>query len=120
MWIFTKYGFFSVVEKGDQLSGPGEKDVVVRSRAKGHLGCLLAHFPDDLDGAAIEEYVGTDYPYRIRVTRQGWQALAGRLAEEVNYDNFKDEAARWAVRRDPADEAYLDQLYEVYGAMCET
>jgi len=72
MWIFTKYGFFSVVEKGDQLSGPGGKDVVVRSRAKGHLDCLLAHFPADVGEAGIEEFVGTDYPCRIRLTRQGW------------------------------------------------
>jgi len=35
----------------------------------------------------------------------------------VNYDNFKGEAADWAGARDPVDEAYLDQFYEVYGAM---
>ena len=35
MCIFTKYGFFSVVKKGDQVSGPGGNDVVVRSRASG-------------------------------------------------------------------------------------
>jgi hypothetical protein len=100
MWIFTKYGFFSIVANGD--------DFVVRARSKMHLENLRRRF-EDLKACPVDEKSATDYPCRIYVQRKTWLEVVRRLTGEVDYTNFKKEvgtkdamysravAAVWAI-----------------------
>lgn len=84
MWIFSRYGFYSVV-----AAGPGK--LGVRARDKKHLENLIERFAKYLAGASIIETKEADYRYRIMVNRKQWAAIARSLAHDVDYRNFKSE-----------------------------
>ena len=71
MWVFTKYGFYSVVcaHQGDGSFNESVdlKRVMVRARDRGHLEALRVRFRGLLGDAVIHEHVGTVYAYRIFV-----------------------------------------------------
>jgi hypothetical protein len=94
MWIFTPIGFFSVV------ADRGGKGVWVRARFEGDLERLRDQVLPTM--AAIAETPDADYRFRVLVPRRQWTAAARRLAERIDYDNFKTEVAR----HDP-DRAHL-------------
>jgi hypothetical protein len=82
MWMMTKDGFFSTVQK------PGQTDeVTVRSRVKQDLLNLLDRLNHE---AEILEGAGTDYPYRIVVKKMVWVDYVSRMAENLDYENFKN------------------------------
>jgi hypothetical protein len=86
MWLFTRYGFFSV----SILEGK----TVVRGRRKAHLKDLVKHCPS-LEGARIITTLKRDYPFRIVVERQQWEAAILLLTNEQTWDNFKSEVLRY-------------------------
>jgi hypothetical protein len=118
MWIFTKHGFFSAVcsRQGDGKHGqPVDTDrIMVRARIRGHLEALKKRFPDLLGECEIQEFVGTDYAYRVFVQKSAWSQMLAELAEETDYDNFKSEVARYQGR---AGAAYEHALHEVWSVM---
>jgi hypothetical protein len=67
MWIFTRYGFFSIACANKPGSGSIDVDVVmVRSRLKEHLLNLQERFKDaSLAKLSIESSSHTDYRYRL-------------------------------------------------------
>lgn len=84
MWLFTKHGFYSIVQKA-----PNEWHI--RSRAMADLENLRAVYlglP-----APVESYPGSDYPFRIIL--QGRNAAAAMaqmfvlLSKSIDYPNFK-------------------------------
>ena len=81
MWIYTQYGFFSVVQLLDN-------QVQVRSRRKEHLIELQKCFPC-IQGYSIDSRSGTDYEHRIIMQKSEWVVLAAALANDVDYENFK-------------------------------
>ena len=81
MWIYTQYGFFSVVQLFDN-------QVQVRSRRKEHLVELQKCFPY-IQGYPIDSRSGTDYEHRIIMQKSEWVVLAAALADDVDYENFK-------------------------------
>jgi hypothetical protein len=81
MWIFTTFGFFSVVQKK-----PSDKFLTVRARDPEDLGRLRQHLPD-LGPTRLE---GGDYCCRATVPRAAFAAGLAMIAAEINYDNFKD------------------------------
>lgn len=86
MWLFTKAGFFSVVDK------EGDGNVCIRSRLREDLETLCTDYLTD--PPSIIENSGTDYPYRIYLPKPEWVSLAAVLADEVDYSNFKNEISR--------------------------
>lgn len=79
MWVFTKHGFYSIVE---DRSAPG--NLLVRSRARGDIRSLLGI------RTAPEYTPDADYAFRASVPRP---ALATALLEavaDIDYDNFKN------------------------------
>ncbi|MCL4219861.1 MAG: hypothetical protein KJZ65_00690 [Phycisphaerales bacterium] len=118
MWIFTRYGFFSAVcarQGSGQRSQPVDTDrIMVRARDRRHLENLIARFPDLLAGAEVKAFVGSDYPYRIFIAKSAWVAVLGTLGEELDYDNFKSEAAR---HRASTGAAYVHALHDVWDVM---
>lgn len=82
MWLFTRRGYFSVVEvPGD----PGS--IQIRARDRGHLESLRL-------GAEIVHTTSADYPYRAIVPKGVAVDLISALAQEIDYANFKDMVDR--------------------------
>lgn len=82
MWLMTKFGFYSIVQKR-----PGVFHI--RAREREDLRVLTRR-----DGPLPHEkiYQGrTDYPYRLIVGVVEVKRLMEHLAQTLDYDNFKDE-----------------------------
>jgi len=85
MWLFTTFGFFSIVEKeaGDVLT--------VRARVRKDLDRLRERYLPTL--SPTEANTGTDYPYRATASRSAVADAMSRVAEDIRYPNFKDAVA---------------------------
>ena len=103
MWIFTQYGFVSAV---DNKQVPGK--LAVRARDKEALEILSI-----ATGAEIQEFKGTDYEYRVHVTREDFTKWLTMHVETLDYSNFKSRI--WASR----GEVYHDACSDVWGAMLQ-
>jgi len=108
MWLFTRYGFFSAT-----VSTLAPDAIQVRARDRNHLERLAERFPDELGSPKILDTKDADYRYRIIIRRSEWPKLAARLAEDVDYGNFKSEAAA----RFGSKSKYVDALHRVWGLM---
>jgi len=118
MWIFTQYGFFSVVcaREGDGSQGNAvdEHRVMVRARLRGHLESLALRFPADLGGIEIIETAGTDYRYRLFADKAVWVRVLQLLSEELDYDNFKSKVGR---NLEAVGSEYHHSLHDVWDTM---
>lgn len=88
MWIFTTFGFFSIVQK------PGDVRLTVRARARKDLDALRSRYLPSLSETI--EGAGTDYRYRATVPRADLAEAMSRIVTDVTYSNFKSEVARRA------------------------
>jgi hypothetical protein len=98
MWIFTKFGFYSVT-LGDPEYCPdkGSDCFQIRARARVDLELLEAWAEVDQRApkyvySALSSIVHTpaaDYPFRVVISEKGWKWLASHLASTVDYRNFK-------------------------------
>ena len=87
MWLMTKHGFYSIVEK--------EPDVFhVRSRERGDLEDLVKSVP--LPGATIVASNATDYRFRIIVGKDQVFDIMRFLGDTIDYSNFKNRIAATA------------------------
>ena len=86
MWIFSKEGFFSVV----QNEYCNEDELMVRARWKADLKKLSERIGRK---AEILEFAGSDYRYRIKVTREEWVDYCAQAANEIDYSNVKGTIA---------------------------
>lgn len=115
MWIFTKYGFLSVVNARKGFGEPGQPvdpdRLMIRSRSRNHLERLQERF-QQLKDRNIETFPGSDYPFRIFVEKSVWAEMMKELAEELDYDNFKN-----AVAKEPNSSDYEDCLHDVWQIM---
>lgn len=106
MWLMTRHGFYSIVDKGEETH--------VRARERGDLENLLPFFK--LFTAQPPVIVPTppaDYAFRIilKGERQSRQAIIGgvlgELGEDIDYPNFKGEVdKRPDQRRKPYHEVW--------------
>lgn len=118
MWLFTRYGFFSVVcaRQGDGHYGePIDPDrLMVRARVHQHLDALKTRFPDLLSGCEIQQFPGSDYAHRLFVAKSTWATISEALSQELDYDNFKSEVSRFQGR---GGAAYVQALHKVWSVM---
>jgi hypothetical protein len=93
MWVFTRFGFFSVV--CDTKHGPLNPEMLmIRARVRSHLEKLKNKF-SNLKVFPIEDYKpGNDYECRIYVPKQVWENVMAQLVSEIDYGNFKNEAIK--------------------------
>lgn len=105
MWLATKIGFYSIVEKQHHLHPNGEKLFVVRTRTIGDLQRLIDEIQPKLKRVLpIYEYEKSDYPYRIYLdTKEEISTTLATLAETITYPNFKDEISDSDHQQDKAD-----------------
>ena len=117
MWIFTKHGFFSAVCARQADGKHGEpvdtNRIMVRARIRSHLEALKKRFPNPLGDCDIQESAGTDYAYRLFVPKSAWTQVVAGLAEETDYDNFKDEVAHHQGKEGAAYERSLHEVWSV-------
>lgn len=117
MWLFTRYGFYSIVSarQGGRRHGPIDPDqLMVRARRREHLEALQARFPEALGSVPIADSTDTDYAHRIVVPKATWVRVAAALAEEIEYGNFKSEVAS---HLGAGGAAYEHALHEVWSVM---
>lgn len=124
MWLYTKYGFFSVTQD------PHNKlRVQVRARARAHLVALrMAVLKSDLsikhggqlvDGDThdypIHPTPHNDYAFRIFMPKDEWVVWAFYLAHDIDYTNFKSavEARECPDVRKPLS-PYTELLHKVW------
>jgi hypothetical protein len=115
MWIFTRYGFFSIACASKPDGSPDAQTVMVRARRSEHLGRLQGRFPALAD-ASILTMPDRDYRYRIVVAKDTWAKVISELATEQEWSNFKNEVARY---QGAGGREYVHALHEVWGTMAE-
>jgi hypothetical protein len=84
MWIYTPTGFISAVAKSKNSA-----DLTVRARDRKSLDGLADH-----SGAKVQLGGGTDYPYRVVVSRELFKHWMTTQIDQLDYSNFKNEASR--------------------------
>src|ERR1039458_2777461 len=94
MWLFTRYGFFSIASARtpDGLVDP--HTVMIRARTAVHLKSLKQRFASLAD-AEVLTWPDRDYRYRLIVAKHVWTEIVTELAEEQEWSNFKNETARY-------------------------
>jgi hypothetical protein len=85
MWIFSKVGFYSVVQK------PGQSYLTVRSRVREDLENLRETYIPGL--SVIMAGGGTDYPYRALISHKHFGNGLAEMGNDIHYSNFKNEVA---------------------------
>jgi 8-oxo-dGTP pyrophosphatase MutT (NUDIX family) len=85
MWLMTKFGFFSIVQKpGDAGAGM----LTVRARVRADLEALRAAYLPEM--GEITENAGTDYRHRACVPREALAAALRQIVLDIDYGNFKN------------------------------
>src|SRR5512133_543972 len=87
MWLITPAGFFSVVQKPDDVR---QGTLTLRSRVRRDLELLA---PNIAGMGPIKEHAGTDYPFRAQAPRESVALAFADMLRSIDYDNFKDRVA---------------------------
>jgi hypothetical protein len=106
MWIFTRYGFYSIACADRQDGSLDPQAVMVRARRLAHLKSLQTRFPE-LASAEIVTLPGRDHRYRLIAPKQLWSAILTELSLEQEWSNFKNEVARY---QGASDSGYVHAL----------
>lgn len=83
MWIMTTTGFYSVVQKAEDVANG---TVSVRARVRADLDGLRAYLPAMGD---LIETDDSDYRYRVIGPHEAFAAAVAAMAADIDYDNFK-------------------------------
>lgn len=111
MWIFTKYGFYSVV-CGAAESGEADPTIImIRARSKKHLQNLVERFEHLLSRKNIKVSNDTDYKYRVITTQVIWKWILNDINSEIDYTNFKEKVGESL----PTDHSYSTALRQIWG-----
>lgn len=87
MWVYTKHGFFSIVQDKDD-----EGYLIVRARVKGDIEFYF-------DARQVKETENSDYRYRIRLHREIVNTWLYEAVDDIDYTNFKAAAGMQDNRR---------------------
>jgi hypothetical protein len=82
MWLFTPFGFFSVVQKKN------ESDLTIRSRVRADLEALQARYLPKC--GQIIDGGGTDYQFRVKTSHTDLAGAMAQIVKDIKYNNFKD------------------------------
>jgi 8-oxo-dGTP pyrophosphatase MutT (NUDIX family) len=88
MWLMTKFGFFSIVDKPEDK---GKGMLTIRARVRKDLDSLRHYLPQM---GEIVSNAGSDYRFRVRVKKEDWAAASSKIALDIDYPNFKDKVAK--------------------------
>lgn len=88
MWVFSRAGFFSAVQKGNKRG----QEVCVRARLLEDFDRLRKLYYPEM--GMVERSQGTDYPYRIFVSHDAWARVMEKMSKDIDYANFKSMVAK--------------------------
>jgi hypothetical protein len=85
MWIFTKFGFLSVVEDRDQADR-----LVIRARFQEDVEALCRRIAGATgqDKVVWQQTGDADYPYGVTCGRETMAAIVEQLVREIDYTQF--------------------------------
>jgi len=101
MWIASKYGFYSIIQKDDGFH--------VRGRLKGDLENLKEHSGLDCE---VLKWDTADYRYRMIVPADKIAGVFTTLLDSIDYSNFKSQIGRTEDQREK-----LGAYHEIWGIM---
>ena len=113
MWIFTRYGFYSIASASRPDGSVDKQSVMVRARCIAHLRSLQKRFPALAIGEILE-WPNRDYRYRLIIPKASWTEIIGQLAQEQEWSNFKNEAAKY---QGTSGRGYVRALHDVWAVM---
>jgi hypothetical protein len=113
MWLFTRYGFYSIACARKPDGSIDREQVMIRARRIAHLENLQARFPA-LSAAEVLTLPNRDYGYRVIVPKGLWAGFASELAQEQEWSNSKCEAEK---RQGEAGVDYIRALHNVWHVM---
>ena len=94
MWLCLPYGLYSVVAAHDLTTGKIDPTLLlIRGRDRSQMEALQSRFPL-LHGLKVIHTPDRDYAFRIICEKATWVKVMAQMAEEVTWDNFKNEATR--------------------------
>jgi hypothetical protein len=108
MWVFSRAGFFSAVEKGNKKG----QEVCVRARVLEDFDRLRKLYYPEM--GTVERSYNTDYPYRIYVSHDAWARVMAAMSKDINYANFKGMVAK--EQGEERAHLYSDVWAVMYGA----
>ena len=85
MWIYTRIGFFSIVQKN------GDGTLTVRSRVRNDLEAFRGLLGED--APEIIHTTDSDYPYRLIGSQVSVSNVLYTLGMGIDYSNFKSAVA---------------------------
>ena len=105
MWLFTVFGYYSIIQhnKDPEL-------LLVRSRVKGDLEKLKGKYLKNL-GDIVETPIGADYPYRALAWKSELASAMKQVFLDIDYTNFKSEVSK--KQGSPRHDLYM----RVWGVM---
>ncbi len=106
MWLFTTYGFYSIVKK---MFGNQKEPFQVRSRAKEDLLNIIK--AADINRKVIET-PEADYHFRITVDNDDLSKILQTLQDGLDYDNFKAAVGKVKGQTDK-----LDSYHRIWAEM---
>lgn len=108
MWIFTNFGFFSIVQKPEDVD---ENMLTVRSRTREDIENFVAEFSHPVK-IIIDNHA--DYLYRVRAKKEDVQNILFKSVGDIHYNNFKNEVAKsQGVRRAHKYHKVWDVMYKI-------
>ncbi len=108
MWIFTKYGFYSIVQDNN------DKNLFkVRARKKEDLEELQKKV-DGISLFKIHKDERADYRFRIFITSEKLVEIMVMFSTSIDYSNFKD-----SIYRNKAQKDKLDSYHQIWEVMYE-
>jgi hypothetical protein len=110
VWLFTRRGFFSVVNHSYK---PGH--LLVRARVREDIDNMARLLAQE-SGRPFTPLVtpDADYRYRLEVPRADFARAMARLVEELDYPNFKT-----AVHGDPRRDRAYGRVWSVMAELQE-
>ncbi len=113
MWIFVRYGFYSIACASKPDGSRDQETVMVRARCKDHLQNLRDRF-SGLADTEITTTPNRDYRYRLVTPKRVWVPILAELAEEQEWSNFKNEATSFQGK---SGASYARALHDVWEIM---
>lgn len=87
MWVMSRYGFFSIVNKLDK-GQPADKPLQIRTRWDEHIDRLRVEFPFLSEPVSVSR--SSDYsPRRIYASHEEAAKVMAGIATAIDYGNFK-------------------------------
>lgn len=103
MWLCTRLGFFSIVQKDDTFH--------IRARCQADLEHLVRAAGD---GEPVKSYAGSDYPWRIICPAQELPKFMSAITASIDYSNFKS-----AIGTSPSQRSKIGAYHDIHHRMVE-